>query len=134
MAESYLENLFGLAGRTAVVVGGTGVLGGALAEGLQGAKGSAACTPDAGGGASMTSSPGHLEVISTSSWIADCIFLGEKVSAGSHANHGVEAPARGQWDFAATSGPCVQVGILIQPGCCVGLRPAQGIHIPSPTP
>ena len=34
MADSYLENLFGLAGRTAVVVGGTGVLGGALAEGL----------------------------------------------------------------------------------------------------
>ncbi|MFM8497267.1 MAG: SDR family oxidoreductase [Planctomycetia bacterium] len=29
-----LERLFGLAGRTAVVVGGTGVLGGALAEGL----------------------------------------------------------------------------------------------------
>jgi NAD(P)-dependent dehydrogenase (short-subunit alcohol dehydrogenase family) len=34
MADSYLENLFGLTGRTAVVVGGTGVLGGALAEGL----------------------------------------------------------------------------------------------------
>jgi NAD(P)-dependent dehydrogenase (short-subunit alcohol dehydrogenase family) len=34
VADSYLENLFGLAGRTAVVVGGTGVLGGALAEGL----------------------------------------------------------------------------------------------------
>jgi NAD(P)-dependent dehydrogenase (short-subunit alcohol dehydrogenase family) len=34
MRNSYLENLFGLAGRTAVVVGGTGVLGGALAEGL----------------------------------------------------------------------------------------------------
>jgi NAD(P)-dependent dehydrogenase (short-subunit alcohol dehydrogenase family) len=34
MADSYLENLFGLSGRTAVVVGGTGVLGGALAEGL----------------------------------------------------------------------------------------------------
>jgi len=34
MADSYLENLFGLEGRTAVVVGGTGVLGGALAEGL----------------------------------------------------------------------------------------------------
>jgi NAD(P)-dependent dehydrogenase (short-subunit alcohol dehydrogenase family) len=34
MTESYLENLFGLSGRTAVVVGGTGVLGGALAEGL----------------------------------------------------------------------------------------------------
>ena len=31
---SYLERLFGLSGRTAVVVGGTGVLGGALAEGL----------------------------------------------------------------------------------------------------
>jgi quercetin dioxygenase-like cupin family protein len=34
MANPYLENLFSLAGRTAVVVGGTGVLGGALAEGL----------------------------------------------------------------------------------------------------
>jgi NAD(P)-dependent dehydrogenase (short-subunit alcohol dehydrogenase family) len=34
MAESFLQNLFGLDGRTAVVVGGTGVLGGALAEGL----------------------------------------------------------------------------------------------------
>ncbi len=34
MANDYLENLFGLSGRTAVVVGGTGMLGGALAEGL----------------------------------------------------------------------------------------------------
>jgi NAD(P)-dependent dehydrogenase (short-subunit alcohol dehydrogenase family) len=34
MADDYLQNLFGLSGRTAVVVGGTGVLGGALAEGL----------------------------------------------------------------------------------------------------
>ncbi len=34
MAESYLEGLFGLAGQVAVVVGGTGVLGGALASGL----------------------------------------------------------------------------------------------------
>jgi NAD(P)-dependent dehydrogenase (short-subunit alcohol dehydrogenase family) len=34
MANQYLDHLFGLAGRTAVVVGGTGVLGGALAEGL----------------------------------------------------------------------------------------------------
>jgi NAD(P)-dependent dehydrogenase (short-subunit alcohol dehydrogenase family) len=34
MANGYLDHLFGLAGRTAVVVGGTGVLGGALAEGL----------------------------------------------------------------------------------------------------
>ncbi|MBU6309156.1 MAG: SDR family oxidoreductase [Planctomycetes bacterium] len=37
MATSYLENLFSLKGRTAVVVGGTGVLGGALADGLAGA-------------------------------------------------------------------------------------------------
>jgi len=37
MASSYLENLFSLRGRTAVVVGGTGVLGGALADGLGGA-------------------------------------------------------------------------------------------------
>ena len=29
---AYLERLFGLTGRTAVVVGGTGVLGGAIAE------------------------------------------------------------------------------------------------------
>jgi NAD(P)-dependent dehydrogenase (short-subunit alcohol dehydrogenase family) len=34
MDNTFLENLFGLRGRTAVVVGGTGVLGGALAEGL----------------------------------------------------------------------------------------------------
>jgi NAD(P)-dependent dehydrogenase (short-subunit alcohol dehydrogenase family) len=34
MVNSYLENLFSLKGSTAVVVGGTGVLGGALAEGL----------------------------------------------------------------------------------------------------
>jgi NAD(P)-dependent dehydrogenase (short-subunit alcohol dehydrogenase family) len=34
MAGTFLEQLFGLSGRTAVVVGGTGVLGGALAEGL----------------------------------------------------------------------------------------------------
>jgi NAD(P)-dependent dehydrogenase (short-subunit alcohol dehydrogenase family) len=34
MANGFLDNLFGLSGRTAVVVGGTGVLGGALAEGL----------------------------------------------------------------------------------------------------
>jgi NAD(P)-dependent dehydrogenase (short-subunit alcohol dehydrogenase family) len=34
MAASFLDTLFGLTGRTAIVVGGTGVLGGALAEGL----------------------------------------------------------------------------------------------------
>src|SRR3954468_21959546 len=34
MAASYLDQLFGLDGQVAVVVGGTGVLGGALAEGL----------------------------------------------------------------------------------------------------
>jgi NAD(P)-dependent dehydrogenase (short-subunit alcohol dehydrogenase family) len=34
MANAFLDNLFGLSGRTAVVVGGTGVLVGALAEGL----------------------------------------------------------------------------------------------------
>ena len=34
MANGYLDDLFGLSGRTAVVVGGTGVLGGALADGL----------------------------------------------------------------------------------------------------
>ena len=34
MDTRYVENLFGLSGRTAVVVGGTGVLGGALADGL----------------------------------------------------------------------------------------------------
>jgi NAD(P)-dependent dehydrogenase (short-subunit alcohol dehydrogenase family) len=34
MSDGFLENMFGLRGRTAVVVGGTGVLGGALAEGL----------------------------------------------------------------------------------------------------
>jgi NAD(P)-dependent dehydrogenase (short-subunit alcohol dehydrogenase family) len=34
MPETYLEELFGLHGQTAVVIGGTGVLGGALALGL----------------------------------------------------------------------------------------------------
>ncbi|MBI2825659.1 MAG: SDR family oxidoreductase [Planctomycetia bacterium] len=34
MADAYLEELFGLTGQVAVVAGGTGVLGGALAEGL----------------------------------------------------------------------------------------------------
>src|SRR5579871_4104164 len=34
MSQSYLEELFGLSGQVAVVIGGTGVLGGALAEGL----------------------------------------------------------------------------------------------------
>ena len=34
MSESYLEDLFGLSGQVAVVIGGTGVLGGALATGL----------------------------------------------------------------------------------------------------
>jgi NAD(P)-dependent dehydrogenase (short-subunit alcohol dehydrogenase family) len=34
MSDGFLAGLFGLGGRTAVVVGGTGVLGGALAEGL----------------------------------------------------------------------------------------------------
>ena len=32
--NGFLQNLFGLSGKTAVVVGGTGVLGGALADGL----------------------------------------------------------------------------------------------------
>jgi NAD(P)-dependent dehydrogenase (short-subunit alcohol dehydrogenase family) len=34
MAGSYIDQLFGLDGQVAVVIGGTGVLGGALAEGL----------------------------------------------------------------------------------------------------
>jgi NAD(P)-dependent dehydrogenase (short-subunit alcohol dehydrogenase family) len=34
MPSDFLEKLFGLSGQTAVVIGGTGVLGGALAEGL----------------------------------------------------------------------------------------------------
>lgn len=34
MASSFLEQLFGLQGQTAVVIGATGVLGGALAEGI----------------------------------------------------------------------------------------------------
>jgi NAD(P)-dependent dehydrogenase (short-subunit alcohol dehydrogenase family) len=34
MASSYLDELFGLGGQVAVVIGGTGVLGGALAQGL----------------------------------------------------------------------------------------------------
>jgi NAD(P)-dependent dehydrogenase (short-subunit alcohol dehydrogenase family) len=37
MVESYLKNLFGLEGQTAVVIGGAGVLGGALCQGLAGA-------------------------------------------------------------------------------------------------
>src|SRR5580704_17077981 len=35
--ESYLKGLYGLLGRTAVVIGGTGVLGGAFCEALAGA-------------------------------------------------------------------------------------------------
>jgi NAD(P)-dependent dehydrogenase (short-subunit alcohol dehydrogenase family) len=34
MANAYLEDLFGLGGQVAVVIGGTGTLGGALAEGM----------------------------------------------------------------------------------------------------
>jgi len=34
MANSYLESLFDLSGQTAVVIGGTGVLGGAICDGL----------------------------------------------------------------------------------------------------
>src|SRR5689334_19334655 len=34
MPSEFLEKMFGLAGQTAVVIGGTGVLGGALAEGI----------------------------------------------------------------------------------------------------
>ena len=34
MKHEYLDTLFGLSGQTAIVVGGTGVLGGALADGL----------------------------------------------------------------------------------------------------
>ncbi len=34
MSSSYVEELFGLSGQVAVVIGGTGVLGGALAQGL----------------------------------------------------------------------------------------------------
>jgi len=37
MVESYLKGLFGLEGQTAVVIGGAGVLGGALCRGLSGA-------------------------------------------------------------------------------------------------
>ena len=33
MSSSYLEELFGLTGQTAVVIGGAGVLGGALCAG-----------------------------------------------------------------------------------------------------
>ena len=34
MAAEYVQKLFGLDGQIAVVIGGTGVLGGALCEGL----------------------------------------------------------------------------------------------------
>jgi NAD(P)-dependent dehydrogenase (short-subunit alcohol dehydrogenase family) len=37
MPNNYLEELFGLSGQVAIVVGGTGVLGGALCDGLAGA-------------------------------------------------------------------------------------------------
>ena len=37
MSASFLQNLFGLDGQTAVVIGGAGVLGGALCQGLLGA-------------------------------------------------------------------------------------------------
>ena len=33
-SSGYLQSLFGLSGKTAVVIGGTGVLGGAIAETL----------------------------------------------------------------------------------------------------
>ena len=33
-SAAFLDGLFGLSGKTAVVIGGTGVLGGAIAEGL----------------------------------------------------------------------------------------------------
>ena len=36
MTMSYLEELFGLSGQTAVVIGGAGVLGGASCAGLRG--------------------------------------------------------------------------------------------------
>ncbi|MBM81698.1 MAG: gluconate 5-dehydrogenase [Planctomycetaceae bacterium] len=36
-SAEYLQNLFGLTGKTAVVIGGTGVLGGAISEALAGA-------------------------------------------------------------------------------------------------
>ncbi len=48
MAISFIENLFGLSGQVAVVIGGTGVLGGALAEGIAQAE---AMTVVAGRGA-----------------------------------------------------------------------------------
>ena len=38
MSSSYLEELFGLTGQTAVVIGGAGVLGGAFCAGLAGAR------------------------------------------------------------------------------------------------
>ena len=34
MGNSYIENLFGLEGQTAIVIGGTGVLGGSICDGL----------------------------------------------------------------------------------------------------
>ncbi len=34
MPANYLDTLFGISGQTAVVIGGAGVLGGALCEGL----------------------------------------------------------------------------------------------------
>src|SRR5215207_10034900 len=37
MSQSYLESLFSLSGKVAVVIGGTGELCGAMAEGLAGA-------------------------------------------------------------------------------------------------
>ena len=63
MSNSYLENLFGLKGRTAVVVGGTGVLGGALAEGLAQAGAFVVVLDDEGGmrksaGVAESKSPG----------------------------------------------------------------------------
>ena len=36
-SAAYLQQLFGLGGKTAVVIGGTGVLGGAFCEALSGA-------------------------------------------------------------------------------------------------
>ena len=34
MSNDFIENLFGVHGQTAIVIGGTGVLGGSICEGL----------------------------------------------------------------------------------------------------
>jgi NAD(P)-dependent dehydrogenase (short-subunit alcohol dehydrogenase family) len=73
MSNAYLEELYGLRGQVAVVIGGTGVLGGALAEGI--ARAGAAVVV-AGGNEKR----GHARVESITKAGAKAIYLPVNVS------------------------------------------------------